>query len=133
MSVLRKFRKSVEKDMLMFPLEMYNNTLGSLVITHYILAEVKPDVNAIKKQWKKLRKSGIDFWLDDPEFVEKGLALFNMKPEYGWFAMVQSSFNVLFAPYDGQQIFPLREDGMPQQTLTQGKIYPIVKTNNLEE
>lgn len=133
MGVLRKFRKSVEKDMLMFPLEMYNNTLGSLVITHYILAEVKPDVNAIKKQWKKLRKSGIDFWLDDPEFIEKGLAFFNMEPKYDWFAMVQSEFNALFMPYDGQQIFPLREDGMFPQTAKKGKIYPIVKTNKLEE
>ena len=37
MSTLRKFRKSVKESTLRFDPAMYNNVLGSLVITHYVL------------------------------------------------------------------------------------------------
>lgn len=127
---MRKFRKNVQKTVLRFDPEMYNNTLGSLIITHYILSEFDGDnmnVAEIKKTWKQIRKKGIDFWLDDPDFVVKALALFNMEPQYGRFCMAQSSLNTLFLPYIDEIVLPIREDGIYTMTARNGKIYPIVK------
>lgn len=129
MSVLRKFRKQVKKSNLRFAPEMYNNILGSLVITHYMLNKLEgnePDVNAIKAKWKQLVKKGnLDFWLDDKEFIPKALALFGMEPIYGKFAMCQSALNTLFMPYIDEQVLPIREDGIYPNSAIHGKIYPI--------
>ena len=129
MSVLRKFRKSIVQSSLKFDPEMYNNILGSLVITHYMLNKLdgnEPDVNAIKAKWKALVKKGkLDFWLDDKEFISKALALFDMKPIYGKFAMCQSELNTLFLPYVNDTVLPIREDGIYPNTARNGKIYPI--------
>ena len=129
MSVLRKFRKSIVQSSLKFDPEMYNNILGSLVITHYMLNKLdgnEPDVNAIKAKWKALVKKGkLDFWLDDKEFISKALALFDMKPIYGKFAMCQSELNTLFLPYVNDTVLPIREDGIYPLTARNGKIYPI--------
>lgn len=128
MSVLRKYKKNVQKTSLQFEPEMYNNTLGSLIITHYILStfdEDEIDINSIKKTWKTIRKKGIDFWLDDPDFITKALALFNMEPQYGRFAMCQSALNTLFLPYIDDVVMPIREDGIYPMTARSGKIYPI--------
>lgn len=131
MSVLRKFRKQVKKSNLRFAPEMYNNILGSLVITHYMLNKLEgnePDVNNIKAKWKQLVKKGnLDFWLDDKEFIPKALALFGMKPIYGKFAMCQSALNTLFMPYIDEQVLPIREDGIYPNTVIHGKIYPVNK------
>lgn len=129
MSVLRKYRKQVKKSNLRFAPDMYNNIVGSLVITHYMLSKLEGnelDVNAIKAKWKSLVKKGnLDFWLDDPDFIPKALALFDMKPAFGKFAMVQSSLNMLFLPYIDGQILPIREDGIYPSSARIGKIYPI--------
>jgi hypothetical protein len=129
MSVLRKFRKSIVQSSLKFDPEMYNNILGSLVITHYMLNKLdgnEPDVNAIKAKWKALVKKGkLDFWLDDKEFIPKALALFDMKPSYGKFAMCQSELNTLFLPYVNDTVLPIREDGIYPNTARNGKIYVI--------
>lgn len=127
--MLRKFRKQVKKSNLRFAPEMYNNILGSLVITHYMLNKLEgnePDVDAIKTKWKQLVKKGnLDFWLDDKEFIPKALALFDMKPAFSKFAMVQSALNTLFLPYIDEQVLPIREDGIYPNTAIHGKIYPI--------
>lgn len=129
MSVLRKFRKSIVQSNLTFAPEMYNNILGSLVITHYMLNKLdgnELDVNAIKTKWKSLVKKGnLDFWLDDKEFIPKALALFDMKPMYNRFAMVQSALNILFLPYIDGHILPIRDDGIYPNSAIHGKIYPI--------
>ena len=76
----------------------------------------------------------MDFWIDDKDFIDKTLALFDMeRPEDFPIAMVQSDFNVLFMPCVDGQLFPLREDGVFPQTARKGKAYPIVFTNNDEE
>ena len=111
MSILRKYRKQVKNSNLRFAPEMYNNILGSLVITHYILNKLEGnelDVDAIKAKWKYIVKHGIDFWLDDPDFIPKALALFDMEPIYGRFAMCQSALNTLFMPYIDDKIIPIR-------------------------
>lgn len=130
MGMLHAFRKQVKKSNLRFAPEMYNNVLGSLVITHYMLNKLEGnelDVGAIKAKWKYIVKHGIDFWLDDPDFITKALALFDMKPIYGRFAMVQSALNTLFMPYIDDQIMPIREDGIYQNSVIHGKIYPVTE------
>ena len=130
MSILRKYRKQVKNSSLRFVPEMYNNILGSLVITHYILNKLEGnelDVDAIKAKWKYIVKHGIDFWLDDPDFITKSLALFDMKPIYGRFAMCQSALNTLFMPYIDDKIIPIREDGIYPNTAINGKIYPVTE------
>lgn len=130
MSILRKYRKQVKNRNLRFEPEMYNNVLGSLVITHYILNKLdgnELDVGAIKAKWKYIVKHGIDFWLDDPDFITKALALFDMEPIFGRFAMCQSALNTLFMPYIDDKIIPIREDGIYPNTAIHGKIYPITE------
>ena len=130
MGMLHALRKQVKNSNLRFAPEMYNNVLGSLVITHYILNKLdrnELDVGAIKAKWKYIVKHGIDFWLDDPDFITKSLALFDMKPIYGRFAMVQSALNTLFMPYIDDKILPIREDGIYPNSAIHGKIYPITE------
>ena len=117
----------------MFVPEMYNNLLGSVVISAYILSEEKPSLLEIKQKWRQLRKNPkkVDFWLDDPNFIDKALKLFEMKrPDYFPVAMVQSDFNALIMPYIDGTLYPLREDGVFPMTASKGKIYPIDFTNN---
>ena len=128
--MLHAFRKQVKNSNLRFDANMYNNVLGSLVITHYILNKLdgnELDVGAIKAKWKYIVKHGIDFWLDDPDFITKSLALFDMKPIFGRFAMCQSALNTLFMPMVDGQILPIREDGIYPLSAREGKIYPITE------
>lgn len=130
MGVLRKYKKGLQKNSLQFPMEMYTNVVGSLVLTHYILNKLEGnelDVGAIKAKWKYIVKHGIDFWLDDPDFITKALALFDMKPIFGRFAMCQSALNTLFMPMVDGQIMPIREDGIYPLSAREGKIYPITE------
>ena len=130
MGMLHALRKQVKNSNLRFDANMYNNVLGSLVITHYILNKLdgnELDVGAIKAKWKYIVKHGIDFWLDDPDFITKSLALFNMKPIFGRFAMCQSALNTLFMPMIDGQILPIREDGIYPLSAREGKIYPITE------
>lgn len=137
MGTLRKFRRSIKKSTLRFDPTMYNNVLGSLVITHYILRTLDGeavDINKIRTTWRKLsKKKSLDFWLDDKDFIVKALALFDMQPLYGRFAMCQSAFNVLFLPYIGGTVLPIREDGIYPMTAKGGKIYPVLETNKETE
>ena len=137
MGTLRKFRKNVRQSILRFDSAMYNNVLGSLVITHYVLRTLdgeETDVNKIKSTWKKLsKKKTLDFWIDDKDFVVKALALFDMKPLYGRFVMCQSTFNVLFLPYIDGTVLPIREDGIYPMSARSGKIYPVLETNKETE
>ncbi len=136
MSVLRSYRKQVKNNNLRFVPDMYNNVVGSLIITHYILNKLdgnELDVNTIKSTWKRIVKRGLDFWLDDPDFITKALALFDMKPAFGKFAMCQSELNTLFMPWVDDQILPIREDGIYPLTARNGKIYPIMEKEDKAE
>lgn len=128
-SLAKKFSKNIVNKNLRFMPDMYNNVLGSLVITHYILAQMdgeEVDTNEIKKKWKSLvKKPQIDFWLDDKDFIPKALALFGMTPKYGRFAMCTSAVNILFLPYIDGTVLPIREDGIYPNTALNGKINPI--------
>ena len=132
MSTLRKFKRNLKKSTLHFDPAMYNNVLGSLVNTHYVLRTIdgeETDINKIKSTWKALtKKKTLDFWIDDEDFVVKALALFDMQPLYGRFAMCQSTFNVLFLPYIDGTVLPIREDGIYPMSARSGKIYPVLET-----
>lgn len=140
---LKQVRKNANSYNTIFNAEMYSNTLGSLIVTHYILHLLetgeKLDTNEINKRWKSLRKKRrigdkvLDFWIDDPDFIAKALDLFDMKPSYGNFCMVQSAFNTLFLPYINNEPLPIREDGFLPMSASQGKIYPIVEKTETEE
>lgn len=128
MSSLHSMKKEIAKNNLLFVPEMYNNLLGSVVISAYILSEEKPSLTETKKIWRQLRKNPkkVDFWLDDPDFIDKALKLFGIKrPDYFPVAMVQSDFNALIMPYIDGKLYPLREDGVFPMTASKGKIYPI--------
>ena len=130
MSVLRRIKKNVEKFTLKFPLDMYNNVVGSLVITCYMLNEPKPSISEIKKRWRKLKKQGLNFWLDDKEFIEKVAKLFDLEVPYGKLAFVQSELNALYLPYIEETVLPIREDGIYPLSARKGKIYPIMEKVN---
>lgn len=128
-SLAKKYSKNIINKNLRFAPDMYNNVLGSLVITHYMLAKMRGEIlddAAIRKKWKALtKKPQIDFWLDDKDFIPKALGLFGMKPEYGKFAMCTSAVNILFLPYIDGTVLPVREDGIYPNTALNGKINPI--------
>ena len=128
MGMLHKYRKNITKQNTVFAPEMYDNMVGSLIITNYILTneEDRPALSEINRMWKYIRKNGLDWWLDDKDFISKTLKLFNLTPHYGEFAFVQSRYNCLFAPFLDGTIFPIKENGIYSRTLKEGKIYPIV-------
>lgn len=131
-NMVHSIRKEMKKNNLRFVPDMYTHPMGSIIISACILTG-KTDVAEINRKWRNLKKhpKQVDFWIDDKDFIDKTLALFDMKrPEDFPIAMVQSDFNVLFMPCVDGQLFPLREDGVFPQTARKGKAYPIVFTNN---
>jgi hypothetical protein len=129
-------KKEIKKHSSRFQPDMYINTLGSLIICGYMFSKDKPEPIDINKTWRKIKKNPekyINFWLDDPKFINKSLELFNMSvPESFPIAMVQSKYNVLFMPYFDGQLYPINENGIYPQTAKSGKIYPIdFSTNNI--
>lgn len=124
---MRKFKKEVKKHVLKFPVEMYTDLIGSIVLTSYILNEEKPSVAFIKKKWSKFKAIAGDYTFKDKEnFINEVLEMFSMPaiPE-GMSAFVQSEFNCLVAPYIDGKVLPLREDGFRARTLYTGKVYSI--------
>lgn len=131
-NMVHSIRKEMKKNNLRFVPDMYTNPIGSIIISACILTG-RTDVAEINRKWRNLKKhpKQVDFWIDDKDFIDKTLALFDMeRPEDFPIAMVQSDFNVLFLPCVDGQLFPLREDGVFPQTARKGKAYPIVFTNN---
>lgn len=125
--MVHSIRKEMKRNCLRFDSDMYTETLGSLIISACILTG-RTNVTEINRKWRSLVRNPqkVDFWIDDKDFIDKTLALFDMeRPEDFPIAMVQSDFNVLFMPCVDGQLFPLREDGVFPQTARKGKIYPI--------
>lgn len=117
---------------LKFPIEMYNTTVGSIVICCLIFTRKVVDYKKIRSLWKKFKnevdKGEEPFNIEKETFVDDVLKYFGLhRPMYFPIAMVTSGFNVLFAPYDKKykRVLPLREDGFAGPTLKYGKVYPI--------
>lgn len=130
---LKTIKKNVEARKLKYDLEMYTTPFGSLIICGLLFTpeEERPSVVEVNKRWRTLKKQflkgdGGFVALNDKDFISKNLALFGLKVrEVFPVAMVQSNFNVLFAPYVDGNLLPIREDGFYTRTLEVGKIYPI--------
>lgn len=113
-----------------YPVEMYNTTVGSIVICGLIFHKGEEvDKKAIRAKWKKYKLSKDNlFDIKDPNLVDTVLEWFGLKrPKYFPIAMVVSPYNILFAPYDKKlkRVLPLREDCFTGPTLKYGKVYPI--------
>ena len=125
--MVHSIRKEMKRNCLRFDSDMYIHPMGSIIISACILTG-RTNVTEINRKWRKLVRNPkqVDFWIDDKDFIDKTLALFDMeRPEDFPIAMVQSDFNVLFMPCVDGQLFPLREDGVFPQTARKGKVYPI--------
>jgi hypothetical protein len=117
---------------LKFPVEMYNTTVGSLVICCLMFTRKAVSYKRIRALWKKYKaqvERGAEvFDFAKETFVDDVLSYFELhRPIYFPVAMVTSGFNTLFAPYDKKRktIYPLREDGFIGPTLKYGKVHPI--------
>lgn len=117
---------------LKFPVDMYNTTVGSIVICALMFTNRVVDYKKIRATWRKLKakiEKGEDvFDIEKASFVDDVLKYFGLhRPIYFPVAMVVSNFNILFAPYDKKykMVLPLREDGFTGPTLKYGKVYPI--------
>lgn len=128
--------KSLQKHVtgnLTFPIGMYCNIFGSIIICAYIFTKDKSafPLQDVKKLWYKVEKKPekfIDWLFDDEKFIDKTLQLFNVKkPEVWSVCFVISKFNSLVMPFDKEHniALPLREDGIPPASLKHGKVYPI--------
>ena len=117
---------------LKFPVAMYNTTVGSIVICCLMFTKKEVDYKKIRALWRKFKaeveKGAEPFSIEKATFVDDVLKYFGLhRPVYFPVAMVVSSYNVLFAPYDKKwkRVLPLREDGFTGPTLKYGKVYPI--------
>lgn len=117
---------------LKFPVDMYNTTVGSIVICALMFTSRVVDYKKIRATWRKLKakieKGENVFDIEKASFVDDVLKYFSLhRPIYFPVAMVVSEYNILFAPYDKKykMVLPLREDGFMGPTLKYGKIYPI--------
>lgn len=128
MASLKQIKKTVAKNSLMFPIDMYTSLPGSIVITSYILNNEKPDLKSVHKKFKYYKRHGLPFGLEDTEYINKVLKVFDCSPiPYQYAAFVVSDYNALIAPYVNGELMPLREDGLFTLTLRKGKIYPLSK------
>lgn len=130
-SICKRMSKKIKESALKFPTTMYTTALGSVVICGYIFSEDKEsfDFQKTRTLWKKIEKNPqkyVKFGLDDEHFIKKALNLFGLGiPKSFPIAMVQSKFNILFAPYIKGELYPLREDGFVPQSYKSGKVYPL--------
>lgn len=137
------------KKRLIFPVSMYSNIYGSVVISvirnhiynhrfKYLLMALfkKPNpledkIREVNAKWNKLvsEKRGtksITWNFEDPEFFEKTVKYFGLEiPRKLRIACVMDKYGVLFAPYIHKRVLPLREDGIVARTLRVGKVYPL--------
>ena len=127
-SKARKLSKQKIGGGLKFPVEMYNTTVGSIVICGIMFTKGELDYKKIRAKWRQFKKAKDLFDIKDPLLIDKVLEWFGLKrPHHFPVAMVVSPYNILFAPYDKKRkrILPLREDGFTGPTLRHGKVYPI--------
>ena len=129
---IRRIKKNVQKmadNRLYFPVEMYSNVYGSLLISAMMTSSENLAKRAdVKKKWQEVKKNKvlIDWDFSDEKFIDKTLDFFGLKkPEYFPIAFVQWGSNAVFAPYIDGVVYPIREDGLKGAILRKGKIYPI--------
>ena len=129
---IRRIKKNIQKmadNQLYFPVEMYSNVYGSLLISAMMTSSEKKKKRAdVKKKWQEVKKNKalVDWDFSDEKFIDKTLDFFGLKkPEDFPIAFVQWGSNAVFAPYIDGVVYPIREDGLKGAILRKGKIYPI--------
>ena len=129
---IRQIKKNVQKmadNQLYFPVEMYSNVYGSLLISAMMTNSENLEKKAdVKKKWQEVKKNKalIDWDFSDEKFIDKTLDFFGLKkPEDFPIAFVQLGTNAVFAPYIDGVVYPIREDGIKGAILRKGKIYPV--------
>lgn len=119
-----------------FPKEMYNTTIGSLVVATYQQTidnpSVRPNINKIICRWKKLVKNtDKEFSLDN--FFNEVWSYFgfdtSLTPNL---ILIKSKVNQLFFTYSlnedgGMVIYPLREDGVYPSTFYEPEDFEVVE------
>ncbi len=129
---IRRIKKNVQKmadNQLYFPVEMYSNVYGSLLISAMMTNSENLEKRAdVKKKWQEVKKNKalIDWDFSDEKFIDKTLEFFGLKKPCDFpIAFVQLGSNAVFAPYIDGVVYPIREDGLKGAILRKGKIYPI--------
>lgn len=129
---IRRIKKNMQKmadNQLYFPVEMYSNVYGSLLISAMMTNSENLEKRAdVKKKWQEVKKNKalIDWDFSDEKFIDKTLDFFGLKkPEHFPIAFVQLGTNAVFAPYIDGVVYPIREDGLKGAILRNGKIYPV--------
>ena len=129
---IRRIKKNVQKmadNQLYFPVEMYSNVYGSLLISAMMTNSENMAKRAdVKKKWQEVKKNKalIDWDFSDENFIDKTLDFFGLKkPDNFPIAFVQLGSNAVFAPYIDGVVYPIREDGLKGAILRKGKIYPV--------
>lgn len=107
-----------------FPVDMYVSPVGSYVISCFLLSGDKNEitVSGLSARWKAAVKKNKQFDIFDLKSIAD---YFHVPYTLKNIAMVQSKYNVVYLPYDGETLYPIREDGFVTQTMTTGKIYPL--------
>lgn len=129
---IRRIKKNMQKmadNQLYFPVEMYSNVYGSLLISAMMTNSENLEKRAdVKKKWQEVKKNKalINWDFSDEKFIDKTLDFFGLKkPEHFPIAFVQWGTNAVFAPYIDGVVYPIREDGLKGAILRNGKIYPV--------
>lgn len=128
--------------------EMYNNILGSFLISLYILQATDKTPKELCRFYKQEKKRWLkgeineQTWMYDiidkltEEVIETEDGHFiehtnNTYIPYGQIALVESEWNKLIVPYldlgNGPQVLSIREDGLIGPTLKHGTVHVIVK------
>lgn len=112
-----------------FDKDMYNNIIGSLIITAYILnmhsyVEHNPSVDEIRRKWSKLKGKWSEYTIDNLRFFEKGLKSpndfiflekilksFGLPVPYGRFVLSKDGPRGVFLPYVDGMVLPILENG----------------------
>lgn len=108
-----------------FPVDMYVSPIGSYVISCFILngdGDNEIAINGLNARWIAAVKKNKQFDIFDLKSIAD---YFHVPYTLKNIAMVQSKHNVVYLPYDGEILYPIREDGFITQTMTTGKIYPL--------
>lgn len=107
-----------------FPVDMYVSPVGSYVISCFLLGNDKSEItiSGLNARWEAAVKKNKQFDIFDLRSIADYFHVpYILEP----IAMVQSKYNVVYLPYDGEKLYPIREDGFITQTMTTGKIYPL--------
>lgn len=137
-SMLHKMKKEIKKrNKEELPTEMYNNLLGSFLISLKIWGLMPLNDKELKRFYFDEKERWLNNEVDEDNWMKDIAKKLEVNIPYGKIAEVVSDYNVLIAPIlkdeDGKyNVLPLRSDGFKGVTLLTGKVYPIVGKKKVE-